>query len=103
MHATHEDLIEVPQLAVLDALHSVLDSAVALVVVQHPEIAENDGLVGLPPEVWVADHLAVAMRDLQRLILRYREAALDDSRYRMRMHRFNRGPITPPTPPGHAA
>jgi hypothetical protein len=85
MAAANDDLAEAPQLAILDALRDLLDHAVALLVVQHPEIAETDGLVGLPPEVWVADHLAVAMRDLQRILLRYREAATDDARHRARL------------------
>jgi hypothetical protein len=85
MAATTDDLAEAPQLAILDAIRDLLDHAVALLVVQHPEIADTDGLVGLPPEVWVADHLAIAMRDLQRLLLRYREAATDDARHRARV------------------
>jgi hypothetical protein len=84
MAASNDDLADAPELAILDALGDLLDHAVALLVVQHPEIAEADRLVGLPPEVWVADHLALAMRDLQRLLLRYREAATDDARYRAR-------------------
>ncbi|HEY6524503.1 MAG TPA: hypothetical protein VIY10_12075 [Solirubrobacteraceae bacterium] len=86
MAPTTDDLAEAPELAILYALRDLLDHAVALLVVQHPEIAETDGdLVGLAPEVWVADHLAVAMRDLQRLLLRYREAATDDARHRPRL------------------
>jgi len=86
MAPTTDDLAEAPELAILYALRDLLDHAVALLVVQHPEIAQTDGgLVGLAPEVWVADHLAVAMRDLQRLLLRYREAATDDARHRARL------------------
>ena len=83
MAPSTDDLAEAPELAILDALRDLLDHAVALLVVQHPEIAETDrGLIGLPPQVWVADHLAAAMRDLQRLLLRYREAATGDPRHR---------------------
>lgn len=70
-----------PRLAILDALRDLLDHAVALLVIQHPEIADNEGLAGLPPQAWVADHLASAMRDLQRVLLRYREAVTDDARH----------------------
>jgi hypothetical protein len=100
MRLEHEEhLVDAPQVAILEALDAVLDRAVALVVVQHPEIAESDGFVGLPPNVWVADLLAIAMRDLQRLILRYREAAIDDARHRM--SRLGREPITQPAPDDH--
>jgi hypothetical protein len=84
MAAATDDLAQAPELAILDALRDLLDHAVALLVVQNPEIAETDGLVGLPPQAWVADHLAGAMRDLQRLVLRYREAATEDARHRAR-------------------
>ena len=94
---SHEDLIDAPQLAILDALNAVLDNSVAIILVQHPEIIEADGFTGLPPDVWVADQLALAMRDLQRLILRYRQAVIDDARYRLRP-----GAITPTSPPPHA-
>ena len=96
MPASHDDLAEAPELAILDAIRDLLDHAVALLVVQHPEIAETDGgLAGLAPQVWVADHLATAMRDLQRLLLRYREAATDDARHRARL------PITQMPLPHH--
>ena len=93
MRATPDDLDEAPELAVLVVLDATLDQAVLAVIAQHREITDSDGLVGLPPVTWVADHLAVAMRDLQRLILRYHEAALDDARYRARTRSF-----TPPSP-----
>jgi hypothetical protein len=96
MPTTNDDLAEAPELAILDAVRDLLDHAVALLVVQHPEIAETDGgLAGLAPQVWVADLLAAAMRDLQRLLLRYREAATDDARYRSRQ------PITQMPLPHH--
>jgi hypothetical protein len=60
MATTTDDLAKAPQLAILDALRDLLDHAIAILVVQHPESADTHGLVGLPPEVWVADHLAVA-------------------------------------------
>jgi hypothetical protein len=82
MAAATDDLAQAPELAILDALRDLLDHAVALLVVQNPEIAETDSLVGLPPQAWVADHLAAAMRDLQRLLLRYRAAATEDARHR---------------------
>ncbi len=93
MHATPDDLYEAPELAALAILDAALDHADTAVIAQHREITDNDGLVGLPPVTWVADHLVVAMRDLQRLILRYREAALDDARYRAR-----NPSLTPPPP-----
>ena len=62
-------------------LRDFLDHAVALLVIQHPEIADNDGLAGLPPQAWVADQLAAGMRDLQRVLLHYREAVTDDARH----------------------
>lgn len=96
MAAPHDDLAEAPELAILDALADLLDHAVALLVVQHPEIADTDrGLVGLPPNAWVADHLAASMRDLQRILRRYREAATDDARHRARQ------PITQMPLPNH--
>ena len=91
MRADPDDLDEAPELAVLAVLHATLDQAALAVIAQHREITESDGLVGLPPVTWVADQLAAAMRDLQRLILRYREAALDDARFRARHQ-----PLTPP-------
>lgn len=91
MIAKHEDLAEAPQLAILDGLHDILGHALAQIAAHHPEIEGYD-LVGLPPDVWMADLLAFAIRDLQRTILRYREAALDDARYRSRNSRVS----TPP-------
>ena len=95
-YADHEDqLVDAPQLAILDVLDAALDRATATIVVTHPEIQDADGFVGLPPDVWVADALARAMRDLQRSILLYREAALDDAHYRAR---HLRRPVKPPDP-----
>ena len=77
--ATTNDLARAPELA-------LLDHALALLVARHPEIARTDGgLVGLPPQVWVADHLAAAaMRDLQRLLLHHRQAATGAVRHHAR-------------------
>jgi hypothetical protein len=83
--ATTNDLARAPELALLDAVRGLLDHALALLVARHPEIARTDGgLVGLPPQVWVADHLAAAMRDLQRLLLHYRQAATGAVRHHAR-------------------
>ena len=77
--ATTNDLARAPELA-------LLDHALALLVARHPEIARRDGdlVVGLPPQVWVADHLAAAMHDLQRLLLHYRQAAAGAARHHAR-------------------
>jgi hypothetical protein len=93
MRDTPDELYEAPELAALAILDATLDQAALAVLAQCPELADCDGLVGLPPITWVADHLVLAMRDLQRLLLRYREAALDDARYRAR-----NPSLTPPPP-----
>ena len=97
MRATPDDLDQAPELAVLAVLDATLDQAVLAVIAQHREITDSNGLVGLPPVAWVADQLTVAMRDLHRILLRYREAALDDARYRSRHRSF-----TPPPPKNFA-
>ena len=45
---------------------------------------KDGGVVGLPPQVWVADHLAAAMRVLQRLLLHYRQADTGSGRHHTR-------------------
>ena len=67
--------------------------APSALITQHREITDSDDLVGLPPTAWLADILASAAQDLRHLIERYRQAALDDARYRAR-----HAPFTPPPP-----
>ena len=93
MRATPDDLDAAPELAVIAVLETTLDQAVLALITQHREITDSDDLVGLPPTAWLADILASAAQDLRHLIERYRQAALDDARYRAR-----HAPFTPPPP-----
>ena len=93
MRATPDDLCEAPELAILAVLDATLDQAILAVLAQNREITDADDLVGMPPAAWIADVLASEADHLRHLIQRYRQAALDDARYRSRCPS-----LTPPLP-----
>jgi hypothetical protein len=62
-------------LILLDVLSACLEDAVHAVRAAHPEIDDVEGVLGEPPDAWLADILVTHLNSLIVLLSRYRAAA----------------------------
>jgi len=84
------DLTDHPELAVLEILHSALDTAKFAIIAAHPELDDADPEAApIDIEVLAAENILAAAHELKRVIAEYRGAVRTAPRWPHQPSRYD--------------